>query len=79
MAQRRKQRNQPRAEPGGRDELARSRAAEPLAETGHVGRGPRSWQSFVANPPRRHVGFLVASAVALAVWLAFLLYLALRG
>lgn len=79
MARRRKQRVQPPAETSGRDVQARSRAAEPRAETNDAERDSRTAQSIVAGPPRRHIGFLVASGVALAAWLAFLLYLALRG
>ena len=38
------------------------------------------WEgSFPADPPRRHFGFLAASGLALAAWLAFLVAMALRG
>jgi hypothetical protein len=79
MARRRKQKSQSTTEPVGRGARAHGGPGDTSSEPDHARRAPRSSQPFAANPPRRHLAFLVASAVALAVWLAFLLYLAWRG
>ena len=39
----------------------------------------RSPGRIPADPPRPHRGFLIASALAVAAWLGFLLTMALRG
>jgi hypothetical protein len=56
---------------------------QPLATSGYAAPGgdvrtaePGAEQSWIAKPPRKNLPLLVVSALLLAVWLAFLAWLA---
>jgi hypothetical protein len=81
MAAKRKKRGKSStADPSGRAKGSAAPATAAISsEEMHIADKP-SWVGSVRpDPPRRHVWFLVASALAVGSWMVFLVAMAMRG
>ena len=60
-----------------RRQLARSRGNVPAERRNEPVPGPAKPKLPPANPPHKHLAFLVATSIALVLWLTFLVVMAI--